>query len=73
MTRSIIVLNVPVDTSDDLLSLYFDNPTRSGGVDVVSCRREDAHVIVTFASHKSTNNFCVLIHEMFIIQNVAVP
>lgn len=51
---TVMIRNLPLDVSRDVLELYFSNRRRSNGGQVidVTLNREHQHALVTFADHK---------------------
>ena len=51
---TVMIRNLPLDISRDVLELYFSNRRRSDGGQVVDVTLddEDQHALVTFANHK---------------------
>lgn len=58
--RSLVVLDIPDDWDDDLLTLYFENKRRSGGGNVVFFERRGNQALVVFedAESKTSSPYC---------------
>ena len=56
---TVMIRNLPVDVSRDVLELYFSNRRRSDGGQVVDVTfdNEHQHALVTFADYKGKNEF----------------
>ena len=54
----VMIRNLPLDMSGDVLELYFSNRRRSDGGQVVDVTLddEDQHALVTFANYKGIDN-----------------
>jgi hypothetical protein len=63
-TKSIVVLGITDDMTDDLIRLYFENEKRSGGGDIVGFSRKESCVIITF-EHREGNLLAPLILHSF--------
>ena len=55
---TVMIRNLPLDISRDVLELYFSNRRRSDGGQVVDVTLddEDQHALVTFANYKGIDN-----------------